>query len=514
MPMTQPYLEGTKLHLLTVAMGLGTFIQVLDTSIANVAIPTIAGDLGVSTDNGTWVITSFAASNAIVLPLTGWLADYFGRVRLFVLSTILFAVTSFLCGLAPNFTTLVMFRILQGAVAGTLIPLSQSLILINNPPEKRGTALGVWAMVVIVAPVLGPILGGWITDDYGWSWIFYINVPIGLLSSFMAWQILKDRESEIVRYPIDYVGLVLLTVGVGCLQVLLDKGNDLDWLNSNFICTLGVISVISISYFIAWESGVEYPVVNLKFFKDRSFLFATISASVGYMLFFGSTVIIPLWVQAVKAYNPTWAGIVVAPIGIIPVIISPFVGKYTPFVDARWVATFSFVVFALTNFWSTNFTSDVGPAQIMAPRFWQGLGIATFFVPLVQISVSNISSKDLTSASGVFNFMRILIGSGFGTSIFVTYFSRFGIFHHERVGESVNLFRPVVRNYYQQVEVLLNLHGQKASAFVDQVVQEQTVLMATLDLFWVSGWVFLLCIPFIWLCKKSKGVKMSSAGAH
>lgn len=512
--MTQPYLEGKKLGLLTVAMGLGTFIQVLDTSIANVAVPTIAGNLGVSTDNGTWVITSFAASNAIVLPLTGWLADYIGRVRLFILSTVLFAITSFLCGLATSFTMLVILRTLQGAVAGSLIPLSQSLIMINNPPEKQGVALGFWAMVVVVAPILGPILGGWITDDYGWPWIFYINVPIGLISAAMAWGLLKDRESKIVRNPIDYIGLFLLSVGVGCLQVLLDKGNDLDWFNSNFICTLAVISAISISYFIVWELGVEYPIVNLKFFTDRNFLFGTISTSIGYMLLFGATVVLPLWLQTGVGYTPTWAGIAVAPIGFLPIFITAYVGKYTPKVDARWVATFSFAVFAATNFWSSNFTPQVGIWEIMAPRFWQGLALATFFVPLVQITMRNIPSKDLTSASGVFNFVRILLGSGFGTSIFVTYLTRFTAFHHERVGESVNPFRPVVRYFYEQMDLFVNINGDKANAFVDMMVGQQAILMATLDIFWISGWLFVICIPFIWLCKKSKGVAVSLSGAH
>lgn len=511
--MTKPYLEGKKRILLTIAMGLGTFIQVLDTSIANVSIPTIAGNLGVSTDDGTWIITSFAASNAIVLPLTGWLADYLGRVRLFVLSTVLFALTSFLCGFASNFTLLIIFRTLQGAVAGSLIPLSQSLLLLNNPPEKQGTALGFWGMVVVVAPVLGPILGGWITDNYGWPWIFYINVPIGLISALMAWEVLKDRESKPIRKPIDYIGLFLLAVGVGCLQVLLDKGNDADWFSSNFICTLAVISVTSISYFLVWELRIEYPIVNLRFFTERNFLFGTAATSIGYMLLFGATVIIPLWLQNSMGYTPTWAGIAVAPIGIVPIFISAYVGKYTAKIDARWIATFSFAIFAWTNFWSANFTPQVSVWQVMVPRFWQGFAIATFFVPLVQISLNKIPSKDLTSASGIFNFTRILIGSGFGTSIFVTYWTRFSAFHHQRVGESVNLYRPLVRDAYDAL-ALMNIQQGKEDAMINLFVTNQSFMMATNDLFWISGWLFVGCIPLIWLCRRNGKTSSEPVVAH
>ena len=245
-------------------MGLGTFIQVLDTSIANVAVPYIAGNLSVSADQGTWVITTFAATNALVLPLTGWLSSFFGRVRLFVWSVILFAFTSFLCGLSTSLTMLVIFRFIQGAVAGSLIPLSQSLMMSSNPPRMKGMALGFWGMIVIVAPILGPIIGGYLTYNYSWPWIFYINVPIGLFSALTTWYFLKDKESEIVKNPIDWAGLFFLSVGIICLQIMLDRGKDLDWFRSNVIISLTLVSVVSLAYFLA--SGTTFKSIPLLIF--------------------------------------------------------------------------------------------------------------------------------------------------------------------------------------------------------------------------------------------------------
>ena len=246
--MNQPF-TGSQLVLLTISLSLGIFMNVLDVSIANVAIPTIAGDLAVSVDQGTWVITSFAVSQAIMLPITGWLAKRFGEVRLYVLSCAMFTLISVLCGLSTNLQMLVFFRVLQGAVSGPMIPLSQSILLANYPEHKRGLATGLWAMTAVVAPIFGPIMGGWITDNYTWPWIFYINVPVGAISVLLTWVILSKRETPITKSPIDVVGLAFLIVGVGCLQILLDKGNDLDWFNSNAIVALGITSFISLCFF-------------------------------------------------------------------------------------------------------------------------------------------------------------------------------------------------------------------------------------------------------------------------
>ncbi|MBA3722696.1 MAG: DHA2 family efflux MFS transporter permease subunit [Parachlamydiaceae bacterium] len=503
--MGKEYYKDGSLILLNIAVGLGTFIQVLDTSIANVAIPYIAGNLSVSPDQGTWVITSFSASNAVVLPLTGWLSDYFGRVRLFVWSVLLFSLTSFLCGLSQSLTMLVVLRVIQGAVAGSLIPLSQSLIMISNPPEKKGSALGFWAMIVIVAPILGPIIGGYLTDQYSWPWIFYINVPIGLFSALVTWHLLKDRESEIVRNPIDWVGLILLSIGVGSLQIMLDKGKDLDWFESNLIIALTVISAISFTYFAIWTYFQKYPIVDFSFFKNRNFAFGTIAITFGYLIYFGSTVTVPLWLQTQQDYTAYWAGLAVAPIGLIPFFLSTTVGKYMSKIDLRILASSSFFLFSLGFFYQASFTTQVDLRTIMFARFLQGFGVAIFFLPLVQLSLGEIPKARYASATGLFNFVRILVGSGFGTSLSIQLWSRLATFHHERIAESLSPYKNKVMQFYEN---LGNYNPDFIPSVVTRVVEEQVeqqaYMLSTNDVSWLGAWMFIFMIPLIFLCKRVK----------
>lgn len=513
--MTQTYETGGRLLLLNIALGLGTFIQILDTSIANVAIPYIAGNLNVSADQGTWVITSFAASNAIVLPLTGWLSDYFGRVRLFVWSLLLFALTSVLCGLATNLAMLVFFRIVQGAVAGSLIPLSQSLILANNSPKQQGAAFGFWGMIVIVAPILGPIIGGYLTDQYSWPWIFYINLPLGIFSAAITWIFLKNRESTILRNPIDWTGLILLSIGVTSLQIMLDKGKDLDWFESNVIIALTIISFISITYFCLWNAYQKYPIVDFSFFKNWNFAVGTICATLGYLVFFGGTVTLPLWLQTEQNYTAYWAGVAIAPIGIIPFLVSSQVGKYMGHFDLRVIISFSFFFFSMSFFYQSYFTTQVDLHTIMFTRFIQGFGVAIFFVPLVQLSLGEIPKQKYPSASGLFNFIRILVGSGFGTSLSIQLWTRLEIFHHSRLAESVTSYSPITTEFYRTL-------GNKSPDFtpnvitniIDKQVEQQAFMLATNDLAWIGGWMFILLIPLLYLCKSIKPSTDSQEAAH
>src|SRR6478672_6982550 len=288
-----PPLTGSALVLGTIALSLATFMNVLDTSIANVSIPAISGDLGVSPSQGTWVITSFAVANAISVPLTGWLTQRFGPVRLFVMSILLFVVASWLCGLAPNIGMLIAFRVLQGFVAGPMIPLSQTLLLASYPRAKAGTAMAMWAMTVLVAPVAGPLLGGWITDNISWPWIFYINIPVGLFAAAVTWSIYHKRETPRVKRPIDGVGLALVFLWVGSLQIMLDKGKELDWFHSNTIITFAVLAVIALAVFIAWELTDDHPVVDIRLFARRNFLFGAGTLAIAYGLFFGNVVLLP-----------------------------------------------------------------------------------------------------------------------------------------------------------------------------------------------------------------------------
>lgn len=502
--MTQEYETGFKLLLLNLALGLGTFIQILDTSIANVAIPYIAGNLSVSADEGTWVITSFAASNAIVLPLTGWLSSFFGRVKLFVWSVLLFALASFLCGFSTSLTMLVFFRVIQGAVAGSLIPLSQSLIVASNPPESRGGALGFWAMVVVVAPILGPIIGGYLTYNYSWPWIFYINVPIGLFSAGVVWFILKDKESKIVRYPIDWIGLFFLSVGVACIQIMLDKGLDLDWFNSNIIIALCTASAVSLAYFVVWNSFQEYPIVDFSFFKRRNFALGTLIITIGYLLFFGSTVTIPLWLQTSQNYTPLWAGIATAPIGVIPFIFSATVGKHLQNFDVRKVTALGFFLFSMSFFYQSWFTTEVDLGHLMFARFLQGFGILFFFLPLVQLSLGNIPGEQYASASGLFHFIRILVGSGFGTSLSIYLWTRREIFHHARLADYIDAYNPATTQLKEEI----------FRRVIDEGVQQQAYMLSTNDLSYLGGWVFILMIPIPFLCKPTRASPQQAAPAH
>ncbi len=504
------YFYGWRLLVLNIALGLGTFIQVLDTSIANVAIPYIAGNLSVSADQGTWVITSFAASNAIVLPLTGWLSDYFGRVRLFVGSVLLFVLTSFLCGLSSSLTMLVIFRVLQGAVAGALIPLSQSLIVACNPPEKQGGALGFWGMVVVVAPVLGPIIGGYLTDVYSWPWIFYINVPIGLLSAAVTWSLLKDQESQIVRHPIDWVGLFLLGLGVASLQVMLDKGKDLDWFESNTIIFLTVISAVALLYFCIWNYFQKHPIVDFSSFRNINFTLGTIAITVGFLVYFGSTVTTPLWLQLEQGYTPFWAGLAVAPIGIAPFFLATWVGRNMVRFDLRFFTAFSFLIFAIGFFYQATFTTEVSIQKIMLARFIQGFAVAFFFLPLVQLSLGEIPKERYASAAGLSNFIRILVGSGFGTSLSIQLWTHLEIFHHARLTEAVTSYNPVTMQVYTK----LHAFGPEVTdRLLDLSVEQQAYMLATNDMLWFGAWLYLLAIPLVFFCKKVQASKETVA-AH
>lgn len=489
------YYSGFKLLLLNFALGLGTFIQILDSSIANVAIPYIAGNLSISADEGTWVITSFAASNAIVLPLTGWLAAYFGRVRLFVGSVLLFALTSFCCGFSSSLTMLVFFRVLQGAVAGSLIPLSQSILMASNPPDKQGAALGFWGMVVIVAPVMGPIIGGYLTEVYSWPWIFYINVPIGAFSAFVTWILLKDQESTIVRNPIDWKGLLLLSIGVACMQIMLDKGKDLDWFESNTIIALTAISIITLIYFSIWNVYQKYPIVDFSFFKLRNFTIGTIAITVGYLLYFTSAVTVPLWLQTQQNYTSYWAGVAVAPVGIVSVFFSTFVGKYMGRFDLRKVSALSFFFFSISFFYQAGFTTQVDLNTIMLARFLQGFGILIFFLPIVQISLSEVPMDKLPSATGLFHFVRILVGSGFGTSLAIELWTHREIFHHARIADTIDIQRGAVYQWNDSTQ-------EVARMILDRQVEQQAFMLSTNDLAWLAGWLFLLMIPMMFLCKR------------
>lgn len=494
-----PPLAGSRLALMTISLSLAIFMNVLDVSIANVAIPTIAGDLGVSPDNGTWVITSFAVSQAIMLPLTGWLARRFGEVRLFLISTVLFTIASVLCGLSENLAMLVFFRVIQGAVSGPMIPLSQSILLANYPPEKRGLATGIWAMTAVVGPIFGPIMGGVITDNYTWPWIFYINLPVGIFSVVFTMITLSGRETPITKLPIDLIGLTLLILGIGSLQILLDKGQDLDWFHSQFIITLAIISTVSLSFLIIWLLTQKHPIIDLLLFANRNFTIGTLSLTFGFMVYFSNVVIFPLWLQTQMGYTPTWAGLAAAPVGILPFFLTPIVGNYMGRFDLRIIISLGFLVFTITSMWQSNFYTGVSFIQLVEPRFLQGLGLAFFFTPLIALMLAELPPERLASALGLANFCRIL-GSSFGTSISIAIWNNREALHQSHLVEQITVYNPLVQKTIGQLHSL-GVSGLKSFGVIYTNVINQAFMLATDDIFRLSGWIFMFLLVTIWLAQ-------------
>ena len=510
-------LTGPTLIVGTIALSLAVFMNVLDTSIANVSLPAIAGDLGVSPDQGTWVITSFGVANAISLPLTGWLTRRFGQVRLFMAAVILFVIASFLCALAPNIGMLILFRVMQGAVAGPMIPLSQSLLLSSYPKAKSGTALGMWSITTLVAPVVGPVLGGWITDNIAWPWIFYINIPVGIAAGAATWSIYRKRETPTAKIPIDKVGLGLLVIWVGSMQVLLDKGKDLDWFNSSQIITLAVLAVVGFTFFLIWELTEEHPVVDLTLFKGRNFTVSTAAMLLAYGLFFGNVVLLPLWLQQYMGYTATLAGLVLAPVGVLAVFATPIVGRLSHKVDPRVFVTIAFIVFAIVLFMRAHFNTDATIGVLLIPTFIQGIAMATFFIPLIALGLSGLPPERIPSASGLMNFARITAGS-FGTSITTTVWDRRATLHHAQLVEHLTQSEPVVAQTFSN----LNAGGmgtEQSYALVNRLVDQQAFMLSADDIFYVSGVLFLGLIVLVWFARPEKsdaggGGAEAAAGAH
>ena len=475
------------------------FMVVLDTTIANVSVAHIAGGLGISSSEGTWVITSYAVAEAICVPLTGWLTRRFGTVRVFAVGMAGFGVFSLLCGMAWSLGSLVAFRIGQGLCGGPLMPISQTLLLRIFPKEKHAQATGVWAMTTIVAPILGPILGGTISDNWGWHWIFFINIPIAIICATGAVVLLRKAETKVEKAPIDTIGLMLLVLWVGALQLMLDLGREHDWFGNNFIVSLAVIAAIGFSFFVAWEWFEKDPAVNLKVFRYRGFTVSVIALVFAYGTFFASLVVIPQWLQGALGYTATWAGYATAFNGVAAVMMAPVVAKLSEKVDPRLLVSFGVLWLGATSlirvFW---WTSDADFWTLALPQLIQGAGMPFFFVPLTSLALGAVEESEVASAAGVMNFLRTMSGA-VATAIATT------VWYDGAQATRAEL--SGVLNGTQQTMQSLQMHGytvEQSRQVVSNLVDGQATALATGSIFTTAAIVFAAAASIVWLAPRPK----------
>jgi len=479
------------------ALATVSFMEVLDITIANVSLPTISGNLGASANQATWVVTSFAVSNAVALPLTGFLSRRFGERRLLVGATLAFVFASLLCGLASNMGFLVFARVLQGAVAGPLYPVAQSLLISIFPANKRGQALALLAMITVVAPICGPILGGWITDNYSWEWIFFINIPIGLIAAWVIASQLRGRPERLGSPKMDYVGLITLVIGVGALQILLDLGNQENWFESTKIVILAIIAALGVTVFLIWELTERDPIVNLRLFRHRNFASGTLAIVIGYAAFSSIGLLMPLWLQRTMGYTPLWAGFATAPIGLLPVMLMPFLGKYAVRFDMRWLASFAFITLGMTSLLRARFNLDVDFQHVAWLQFWQGLGVALFFMPILTILLSDLEPHEIASGSGIAAFLRTLGGS-FSASLTTWLWNDRTTVQHAHLTETLPVNNPTLQH---TLTTLGEGDSQRGIMILNQMVSQQASQIGFNEIFYLLGVSFFVVILFVWLAK-------------
>ncbi|WP_241911810.1 DHA2 family efflux MFS transporter permease subunit [Telmatospirillum siberiense] len=489
-------LSGTPRALAALSLGLASFMAVVDITIANVSIPTISGNLGVSTDEGEWILTSFAIANAICIPLTGWLSRRFGQVRLFLASVAAFTLASILCGLAGSFESLLLFRVLQGAVAGPLLPLSQALLVAVFPPQRRALAISMWSMTATAGPAFGPVLGGWITDTYSWPWIFLVNAPVGVFVVLSTFALLRGRETPTLKLPVDVQGLLLLAVAVGCLQVTLDRGRVLDWLSSPFICTTAIVSAIGFIVLVIWELGEEHPIVDLRLLAYRNFAVGTVAVTVGFGLYFAALVLTPLWLQTNMDYNPTWAGLVTAPMGLFGVLVAPFLGQWIRKADARLFASVAFLAFAVVAWWRATMTTQIDASIVTLACLGQGVGIGLFFTPLVSISLAGLPLEKVASATGLQTAIRTMAGSLLA-SLAQTFWDQRARFHQTHLIEKLTPFNE------QTAATIARLRQggvseDQAWGVVAHQLDVQAHMLSLNDFFLFSAVAFMAALAIVW----------------
>jgi len=499
-------LTGARLMTAALLLGLANFMVVLDTTIANVSVPHIAGALAVSPSQGTWVITSYSVAEAITVPLTGWLAQRFGPVKVFAAGMAGFGLFSLLCGLAPSFAMLVAFRIAQGLCGGPIMPMSQTLLLSIFPKDKGPQALGLWSMTTVVAPIAGPILGGIISDNAHWSWIFLINIPVAAIVGIGAYRMLIHQEAATRRIPVDYVGLFLLVVWVGAMQIMLDKGKELDWFGSPFIVALAIVAAIGFVTFLIWELTSQNPIVNLRIFRHRGFVIGVITLSLTFGAFFASVVLIPLWLQTTMGYTATWAGYAGCLNGVLAVIMSPIVARLTGRYDVRALVSFGVFWMAGVALWRGFYTTDATFWDIAIPQFVLGFAMPFFFIPTTSLSLSSVLPEETAAAAGLQNFLRTT-SAAFATSIMTTAWDNTS-------SAKRSVLAGALPDPQRTLDVMTarGLSSDQALRQLEGLVQTQAVMISTNQMFLATAVVFAIAASVIWIAPKPKRVAGPGGG--
>ncbi|WP_166363412.1 DHA2 family efflux MFS transporter permease subunit [Pseudomonas akapageensis] len=494
-------LSGSSLVIAAIVLSLANFMVVLDTTIANVAMPTISGFLGVSTTEGTWIITSYAVAEAITIPLTGWLVRQVGEVRLFMISLVTFVVFSVCCGLSWSLGSLVLFRVLQGLAGGPLIPLSSTLMLSVFPRHKSNIALSLWGMTTVVAPIFGPILGGVISDNWKWGWVFHINVGFGVLVMLGALSTMRGRDGPTRRSRIDGTGLALLALFVTSFQLMIDKGRELDWFSSPIITACAAVAVITLIFLIIWELTDPNPVIDLSVFRSRNWLVSTVTLSLMFGIFFGNIVLTPLWLQQQMGYTATWAGLATAPMGILAVVTSPMVGRLLPKIDPRWIVSYGMGVLAVSFFMRAHLTTQADFMSVAIAMFVLGAGIPACMITLTSLGVSDLPAEKVASGAGLQNFLRVL-SMAFGSSLTQTYWEHMAKANRAELVASIS---PGAEQEIVSAAVHAGLSTDSAVTFFSRAVDGQAVMLATNDFYAWAAVLMTLSIGVVWLAKRPKG---------